>query len=187
MNRRTTLDLTVFCSLVGLGIATRMVMFHPNFHAVTAAALLAGVYFRNRAVAACVPLVTMTLSNYLIGGYSREVMIAVYAALVLPIAAREMLSRRLSRGLVSLGSGVAASAVVSSLVFYLVTNAAVWHAGLWYPRSWEGVARCYTAALPFLGYALAGDLLFSLGLFGAYAVALRLTAAPQTTLATTAA
>ncbi|MEX2114306.1 MAG: DUF6580 family putative transport protein, partial [Pirellulales bacterium] len=60
MNRHTLFDAAVFAGLVGLAVATRLVMFEPNFHAVTAATLFGGFYFRSRLVAALVPLVAMT-------------------------------------------------------------------------------------------------------------------------------
>jgi hypothetical protein len=161
------LDAAVFVGLVTLAIGTRLVMWAPNFHAVTAAALFAGFYFRSRAVAAGVPLVTMLASDSILGGYNFEVMIAVYAALVLPIAWRSLLRKRMTVG------RVAFSALASCLLFYLVTNAAVWHAGIWYTRGWDGLLTSYAAGLPFLANALAGDLLFSTGLFGAYAWAVR--------------
>jgi hypothetical protein len=165
-------DALVFCGLVGLAVATRLVMIEPNFHAVTAAALFAGFYFRSRAVAALVPLVAMSASDWFLGGYALEVMVTVYAAMVLPIAWRTLLRRRLT------AARVATSAVASSVLFYLATNAAVWHAGIWYSKGWDGLVQCYLAGLPFLANALVGDAVFSAALFGAYALAARLVAAP---------
>ncbi len=167
MNRRMLLDAAVFFGLVGLAVSTRLLMIEPNFHAVTAAALFAGFYFRRRLVAAMVPLLAMTGSDWVIGGYSREVMITVYLAMLLPIAWRWLLRNRLT------APRVALAAVASSIAFYLMTNAAVWHSGIWYGPGWEGLSACYAAGLPFLVNALAGDLLFSAGLFGAYALVVR--------------
>lgn len=167
MNRRMMLDAAVFCGLIGMAIATRLIMIEPNFHAVTAAALFAGFYFRRRLVAALVPLLAMTLSDWVIGGYTREVMITVYLSMLLPIAWRSLLRSRLTAPRIGL------AAVASSVIFFLTSNAAVWHAGIWYGPGWEGLAACYIAAVPFFFNALTGDLLFSAGLFGAYALATR--------------
>ncbi len=167
MNRRRIVDIAVFCGLIGLAVATRMIMLKPNFHAVTAVALFAGFYFRHRAVAVLVPLTAMSISDWFIGGYAREVMLTVYAAMALPVAWRTLLRNRLTAGRVGL------TAVASCLIFFVATNAAVWYAGIWYSRGWDGLIACYTAALPFLVNSLAGDLLFSAGIFGAYALALR--------------
>ena len=110
----------------------------------------------------------MTVSNAIIGGYNKEVMVTVYAALVVPIAFRGLLRSRLTAPRVVTG------AVVSSLVFFLTTNAAVWHSGALYSRGWDGLLKCYAMGVPFLYNALAGDVLFSAALFGAYALAVRL-------------
>ena len=67
------------------------------------------------------------------------------------------------------GTRIVGAAVASSLVFFLVTNLAVWSA--WYPHTTEGLARCFVRAIPFFINTLAGDLLFAGGLFGLYRLA----------------
>jgi hypothetical protein len=165
VDRATGNKVLVFASLIGLAIASRLVMALPNLHAVTAATLFAGFYFRNRLVAALVPFVAMTVSNWIIGGYAWPVMITVYAAMLMPLAFRGLLLAKLS------ATRVAGSAMISTAVFYLATNGAVWLTALWYPRTLEGLVACYVAALPFAANALLGDLAFSAILFGAYAAA----------------
>ena len=177
MNRPPAKALTVFVGLILVAVLTRLVMWLPNFHAVTAATLFAGFYFRSRLTAALVPVIAMSLSNWIIGGYAFEIMLAVYAALLLPLMLRGWLRVNLS------APRVAMSAVASSLVFYLATNAAVWYVGAWYPRSFEGLAACYVAALPFFWNAVAGDLAFSALLFGSYALGKHFIAARGRTLA----
>ena len=167
MTRNMGRDAAVFAGLIAIAVATRLIAVAPNFHAVTAAALFAGFYFRRGATAACVTLLTMTLSDWVIGGYNREVMFAVYGSLMLPIVWRGMLRSKLT------APGVALATTVSSVLFFLITNAAVWHTSRWYPPTVEGLMTCYVAALPFFANALAGDLLFSGLMFGAYAMAAR--------------
>ena len=65
----------------------------------------------------------------------------------------------------------------SSLAFFLGTNFAHWAVTGQYPISLSGLSACYLAALPFLKYTLAGDLVFSGVLFGAAALVGR--AAPR--------
>jgi hypothetical protein len=154
---------TVFFALVGLALAVRLVSETPNFNAVIAATLFAGFYFRSRLTAVCVPLLAMSLSDVFLGGYDKTMMAAVYASLLVPIAWRGLLRRKLSPLVVGLG------AVSSSLAFFALSNAAVWWA--WYPHSWPGLVECYTAALPFLTNSLKSDLAFSAGFFGLYALA----------------
>ena len=49
---------------------------------------------------------------------------------------------------------------LSSILFFIITNIGVWILG--YPLTLEGLLTCFTLAIPFFGYALAGDLFFSL-------------------------
>lgn len=163
MMRDRAIRAGVFVALVGLAVAVRLLSETPNFNAVTAATLFAGFYFRKRMTAVCVPLLVMSLSDVFLGGYDKGMMAAVYLSLMVPIAWRGVLRRKLSP--LSVGSG----AVCSSLSHYLLSNAAVWYA--WYEHSWAGLAQCYAAALPFLANSLTSDVLFSAGFFGLFALA----------------
>ena len=49
-------------------------------------------------------------------------------------------------------------ALVGAVIFYLLTNFGVWIIG--YPKTIDGLILCYTMAIPFFGYSLAGDLFF---------------------------
>jgi hypothetical protein len=63
---------------------------------------------------------------------------------------------------------VAGSAVGASVIFYLVSNFGTWLSSGMYPHTWEGLGACYVAALPFFRNGLAGDLLYTGVLFGAF-------------------
>ena len=165
VSRRSLAPAALFAALVALGIASRFAQdvcpwIPPNFHAVAGTALFAGFLFRSRAVACAVPLVTMLISDRWFGGYEMGVMIAVYGSLLVPALLGEWLARRLAP------LRVVGASLVSSTLFFLVTNLAVW--ATWYPHTAAGFARCYLLALPFFGYTAAGDLVFACGLFGLY-------------------
>jgi hypothetical protein len=179
VNRRLLEKSAVFCALVGLGVAVRLVSETPNFSAAAATVLFAGFYFRHRTTAICVPLAIMTLSDYFLGGYAKPMMVAVYGSLLIPIAWRSRLRTGLTPARVGLG------AVSSSLAFYLLTNAAVWL--MWYPATWQSLLRCYTVALPFFVNTLTGDVFFAAGIFGLYALATRASNAAARVLAPQAA
>jgi len=60
------------------------------------------------------------------------------------------------------------SALAGSIVFFLVSNFAVWAA--WkdtYPMTIAGLMTCYSAGLPFFRRAAEGDLLFTAAMFSA--------------------
>jgi hypothetical protein len=51
------------------------------------------------------------------------------------------------------------SVLASSVLFFLLTNFGVWVLG--YPKTWEGLVACYTAAIPFFRASLIGDFAFA--------------------------
>jgi len=60
---------------------------------------------------------------------------------------------------------IMASALGSSVSFYLVSNFAVWAAFIMYPKSFAGLMTSYAMALPFFQRNLAGDLMFTAVMF----------------------
>ena len=65
---------------------------------------------------------------------------------------------------------VVGASLVGSTLFFLLSNLGVWMIGHgdWYPRTFSGLAACYTAGIHFFRNALAGDLVYTGILFGSY-------------------
>jgi hypothetical protein len=61
--------------------------------------------------------------------------------------------------------------LLSSVVFFVVTNLGVWLGGYGYAHTWDGLVECFTLAIPFFQYTLAGDLCTVAVLFGGFALA----------------
>lgn len=152
--------------LIALCVAGRLGSHAPNFTPIAATALFAAFLFGSR-LAVIVPLSAMLISDIFIGFYEWQIMLAVYAALLVPTLLGLMLHKRLT------GTRVAGCAVGSSVVFFLSTNFAVWAFSGMYPISTAGLTECYLAALPFFRYSLAGDLVWSVAMFGGYLLANR--------------
>lgn len=179
MKQRTLLEPLVFVVLVASCAAARILLRDlPNFAPVAAVALFSGYFFRSARVAVCVPLTAMVLSDLVIGGYQWQMMLLVYAMLALPVAARGWLRNQWNLGHAS-GSawrplaGLISCSLISSVLFFVVTNFGCW---LWfnmYEPSANGLLNCYVQALPFFRYTLAGDLVFACVLFGSYSLAFR--------------
>jgi hypothetical protein len=64
-----------------------------------------------------------------------------------------------------------AASLAASVLFFVVTNFAVWAMGSMYPKSAGGLLACYVAAIPFFGNTLLGDAFFTAVLFGGLALA----------------
>ena len=152
-------------ALIVLALIGR-VMPHPaNFTPVLAVAIFAGALLPAR-LAYVVPLVAIALSDLIMGGPLDWSNLAVYGALLASAALGQWLAPR--RTWVR-SAGVA---LVSSVLFFVVTNFAVWAMpqGL-YAHTFEGFVECYVLAIPFFRNEALGTLFWTLALFGLYELA----------------
>ncbi len=165
--------LVALSAVVRIGAFEGLLPLPPNAVPVAGAALLAGVILPSRLLAMAVPLTAMAISDAWIGTYNLPVMLTVYAALLVPVALSRFVRAKFN--FVRLGG----STLASSLVFFSATNIAVWGFGGWYDHTWVGLSNCFLAALPFLKYTVAGDLMWTSILFGIYAAATRTAEQPS--------
>jgi hypothetical protein len=157
-NARFWLALT----LVVVGVVLR-VMPHPwNFAPIGAIALFGGARFDRRYFAIGIPLLTMFVGDAFIGFHS--LMPVIYATYALIAVIGMFLRDRTT--IPAIGGGV----LLSSTIFYLTTNFAVWETGTTYAKSVAGLVACYVAAIPYFGNTLASDALYAAIFFGTFAV-----------------
>ena len=153
--------------------AMRLVPHPPNFTPLGAMALFGGAHFASRRAAFAVPLAAMFLSDLVLGhsvyhfGWYHATMPYVYASFVLTVCLGLWLRQHRSP------LAVSGSALAAALLFFLVSNFGVWLQWNMYPKTFEGLMACYVAAIPFFGYTLTGNLVYSLVLFGGFALAQR--------------
>jgi hypothetical protein len=149
-----------------LAAAALRLLPHPwNVTPIGAMALFGGATLGASPLAFVAPLAALFLSDLFIGFH--KLMPAVYVAFALVVAIGVAIRRRRTPARIVLAM------LAGSVVFYLVTNFAVWAFGSWYPKSPAGLAACYIAGLPFLRNTMAGDLFYAAVLFGGLALAER--------------
>ena len=157
----------VALSLTVLGAAARLLPHPPNFAPVGATSLFAGARLP-RCQAYLVPLVALAVTDPILSPlygfkpYSKY-LIFTYVSFLISVWLGRWLrnTENISR--------IAAVTVLNSIQFFLVTNFGSW---LWfqaYPRTAAGLASCYISAIPFFGWTLASDILYTGILFGLYA------------------
>jgi hypothetical protein len=173
----------VMAGVVVLAALARLLPHPPNFAPVAALALFAAVTLRPWWLGLVLPVAAMFLSDVLLeftargldgwlaAGYGfHHWMLVVYLG-VAAVAGLGLLVR--GRG----WAAVPAACVGGSLVFFGVTNLAVWFDGVvggplaMYPPTWDGLVECFTLALPFYRMTLVGDLFYCGVLFGGLALA----------------
>lgn len=155
-------NLLISLVLIVLIVVSRLLPHVWNVAPVAAVALLAGAVLPKK-WAVAIPLLGMLLSDWVIGFYRWPVMLAVYLSFALIAIAGAALKKMKPVKLVVFS-------LASSTLFFLVTNFAVWAVGDWYPKTWAGLALCYTWAIPFFRNTILGDLIFTGVLFGAYSL-----------------
>ena len=151
--------------LILLGACARILPHPWNFTPIMAIGLYAGARSARLWSAVLITLAALLLSDSILGFYSG--MVYVYAASLIPALVGSGLRGRSSAGT------IVASASVSSISFFLITNIAVWTTGNLYPHTWAGLTECFTAALLFYRNEIVGDALYTCAFFGADALLLR--------------
>lgn len=146
------------------GASLRLLPHPPNFAPIAATALFGGVYFSKR-LALLLPLGAMVISDIFIGYYEFSLMISVYGSFLLIVILGFWLKRHKK------WYTITGSSIVAAILFFLVTNFAVWAFTLWYPKTFLGLIQCYTMAIPFLKNTLLGNLFYTTIFFGAYELA----------------
>ncbi len=146
----------------------RLLPHPPNFTPIGAMALFGGALFCSRKAAWLVPLAAMFVSDlvlFLWHGWPLGWMTLVIYACILGSVE---IGRRMgpAKGLWS----VVFASFLSALLFFVVTNFAVWLGSTFYPKTLLGLWECYLAALPFFGNTLGAYALYGLALFGGFSL-----------------
>lgn len=148
----------VAVGLVVAGTALRLVPHPANFAPAMAVAIFAGSVLP-RKLALAVPLLTLALSDFIIGMYDWRIMASVWACYgIVALMSSHMLRKP------SILQG-AAFTMASSCFFFIVTNFMVWTAGGMYAYSWRGLRDCYIMALPFFRNTFLSDMAYVAILF----------------------
>lgn len=138
----------------------RLVPHYPNFTPIAAIALFGGAQMGRKWLAFFVPLFALFISDLLIGFHGFMVPVYISFALV-------VLLGNLMRNNIKIAT-VLGGAVASSLIFFLITNFAVWAGSPYYPQTFSGLMQSYMMAIPFFHSSLLGDLFYSSVFFGAF-------------------
>ncbi len=154
----------VILVLMLMGIGTRLIGHYiPNFTAVGAIALFAGAKFSDKRAAFLLSMGIMLVSDLFIGFHNT--MWAVYGAFAFTVFLGILIQGK--KGVLP----IAGASLLSSLVFFLLTNFAAWYGSTLYPQNIAGLLESYIAALPFLRNEAAADILFNGIFFGGFYLA----------------
>lgn len=168
---RTTI--IVFIILILLGGVIRPLGFAPQL----AMALFGGAVIRDKKWAFALPVCSLFLSDLAFEALNR-----LHVLNIPGFYEGQLVNYLLIAGITFLGMAirrvnvlnVALATVAAPVVYFFLSNFAVWASGnLGYAMNASGLAACYAAALPFFKNTALHTAVFSALLFGGYAVAAR--------------
>ena len=130
-----------------------------NFTAVGALAIFSGAQFTDKRLALAMPLAAMAISDLFIGNGFDAV---VYSGFIAMVVCGMLISKRQNISKFFLGN------ITGAVIFFLITNFALFYPVSMYPHNLAGIIASYVAGLPFLNNMLAGNLIYGTVLFGSF-------------------
>jgi hypothetical protein len=161
MKKIKILEIIFVVILITIGVVSRLLPHLPNFTPIVAIALFGGVYLSRKA-AVVIPLLAMAVSDIFIGRYEIGLMISVYGSFLVCVLVGFWLKNN-KKWYTTLGC-----TILGSVLFFIITNFAVWAFTPWYAKDISGLIQCYLMALPFFRGTLLGDLFYVFLFFGTY-------------------
>ena len=157
-NLTKNLKIEIFPITIILILAfSRLLPHAPNFTPIIATALMSGFLLKNKNLSLVVVLMAMFISDLTIGFYSSYFF--VYFSLILIILVFSSFIKKINfKNLLVLS-------ILSSLLFFIVTNFGVWAMGNMYEKNFSGLVLCYIFAIPFFTNTLLSTIFFSYSIF----------------------
>ncbi|HTO36025.1 MAG TPA: DUF6580 family putative transport protein, partial [Flavobacterium sp.] len=174
--QKTNIRFGIISLLILLAAFSRLIPHPPNFTPVGAMALFGAAYFSKRYLAFAVPLLAIWLSDLVLNnvlyaqyfdGFSffYPGFYWIYSAFIAIGLIGFFLLKKIKPLNIFLAS------LAASSLFFLVSNFGVWASGVMYPKDFNGLLACYTAAIPFFQNTIVGDLVYCGVLFGLFETA----------------
>jgi len=163
----------MFYLLILAAAASRFLPHPPNVACVAALGLFAG-YHLSSWRAFVVPPAVMFLGDLVgqlaglggLGFYHPVTMLCVYTGMIAAVPLGRWISRSENKW------RIPAASLVASTCFFVISNLGIWLGGF-YSFTLAGLIACYINAIPFFGYTIAGDLLYTGVIFGAWELSRR--------------
>jgi hypothetical protein len=167
------LKLPVLCALLLLTVASRLISHPANFAPMGAMALFGAAYFNRKYVAILLPILATWLSDLFINnviyaeyypnftwfyeGFYWQYVTYVLIGLIGLLILKKVNPKRVLTG-----------GIVSTFLFFIVTNFGCWIGSTYYLQNFAGLIECYAMGIPFLKGTLLGDLFYCGILFGSF-------------------
>ena len=132
----------------------RIIPHPPNFTPILATAIYTPYMVNDKWIAVLIPLSAMFIADIIIGFH--PYMLWVYGAIGLSTLISNW-SMQFNKKYIQLG----VMAILSSILFFIITNFAVWAIWDYYPKTIDGLIICYIKAIPFFQNTLLGTIIYT--------------------------
>ena len=146
--------------LIAVLAFSRLIPHPPNFTPLLGMAVFAGARLDNKLFAILAPLTAMFLSDLIIGLHSG--MSIIYFAILANVLFGFYLKDRFSP------LQIGGTLISGALIFFLITNFAVWYSGSFYPNDLAGLISCYMMGLPFFQNTIISSIMYGFAAFYLY-------------------
>ena len=133
-------------------VLSRIVPHPPNFTPILAGIIFLPFIKKDLTFSVIVPLSAMLISDLIIGMHS--LMLWTYGSIMFLSCLTYYFNQDSISRIVSL-------AVISPMIFFLVSNFGVWIAGSYYAKDISGLMECYFNAIPFYASSAISCMLFA--------------------------
>lgn len=164
MENRDLLKIKKYASIVGiviLAIIARLIPHLPNMAPIAALALFSGAHLSKK-FAVVIAISAMFLSDIFLGFH--KTIPFVYGSFIAIIFIGSFLKNHQK------GKYILGATLLSSILFFIVTNFGVWLVEDLYTKNISGLYQAYFMALPFFRNTLLGDLSYTFSFFYGYKV-----------------
>jgi hypothetical protein len=144
--------------LIVLGIGSRLITHTPQFTAILAVSMFAGLYLKPR-YAMIVPVAMMIATDIILGFH--DTMVYTWGSMLIISAVGIWIKSHKNFWTVFGGS------ILSAVIFFVITNLGAWISPL-YPDTLKGLRECFIMAVPFFRSTLASTVAYSLVLYAGY-------------------
>lgn len=147
--------MNTFALFLFLGVISRLIDHPANFTPIGALIIFYGAK-KGSFNAALLAISIMVISDVLLGFSFASIF--VYTGFVIYALTAKLYKTKF---------GIITAPVISSIIFFVVTNFGVW-LGPWYEHNIEGLMKCFTLAIPFYRNTVLGDIVFIFLIYLAY-------------------
>lgn len=155
-------NLLITITIIALSTIYRLIPHPFNVSPIYSIALFTGATFNNKYLAAVTTILSMLVADIIIGLHNT--MVFTYLSLLLINYLGHNLQKKYNY------KNIIKYSVISSLIFYLISNFGVWLLSQNYTYNLEGLVYCYWLAIPFWQNTLISCLLFNTIIFTLFSI-----------------